>query len=179
MSKAADYFWLAVLLVIVVGILTVTGLIVVPRIKEILPDPRPAASPVPGIDSVGEGDALPRPAEQPFIAEEIERVSGGNMDVLQVTEQGDFAVTLVIWAKENLTETQGVELDKLLASEYPIIRLVNVASVTQRGNMVLVVASASNCVATGIEESPLRCVRDEEVFGGYVIPDEGLVLLND
>ena len=179
MSKAADYFWVTVLAVISVGILVLIGLIVVPKIVELLPDPRPAASPVPGIDSVGEVALPNRPAEQPFIAEEIERISEGNMDVVQVTEHGDFAVTVVIWVKEPLTEAQGVKLDELLASEYPIIRLVNVASITQLGNEVLVLTAAYDCVSTGIETSPLRCVRDEAVAGGYVIPDEALVLLND
>ena len=157
MSKAADYFWVTVLAVISVGILVLIGLIVVPRIKELLPDPRPAASPVPGIDSVGEGESPTGPAEQPFIAEEIESISGGNMDVVQVTEHGDFAVTLVIWVKDPLTEAQGIKLNKLLASEYPIIRLVNVVSITQLGNEVIVVTAAYDCVSTGIEDSPLRC----------------------
>ena len=178
-SRATEYFWLAVLAVIVTGIFVVSGLIIVPRIKEILPDPRPAASPVPGLSSVGEGESPDRPAEQPFIAEEIERVSGGNMDVLQVTEQGDFAVTLVIWTKETPTEAQGRELDALLASEYPIIRLVNVTLVPQLDNMVFVTSTVHDCVSTGIETSPLRCVKDENILGGFVIPDEGLVLLND
>ena len=179
MSKAADYFWVAVMGVIAVGILVLVGLIVVPRIKELLPDPRPPASPVPGISAVGEGESPTRAAEQPFIAEEIERISRGNMDVLHVEEQGDFAVTLVIWVKESLTEAQGTEMDSFLASEHSSTRLVNVSYVSQLDNMVFVVSSAYDCVATGIEESPMRCVEDEAARGGYVIPNEGLDLLND
>ncbi len=178
-SNATDYFLLAVLAVLVVGSLVLAALIIAPKIKAILPTPKPAATEVPGIFSVGEDAPLARTAEQPFIADEIERITNGGTDVLHVEERGDFAVSLVIWVQEDLTEAQAIEMDTLLASEYAIVRLMHAQQRPQLGNMVFIVDSAYDCIAMGDPEAPLRCAPDVDVGQGYLIPDEGLDLLNE
>ncbi len=167
---------LFVLVIAVMGVLVVNNAI---DVAALLPATKPPATTVPGISSVSEDAPPTEAAVQPFIADEIERMSGGSMDVLHAEEQGDFRIILVIWVKEELTEAQGAELDTLLASEYAIARLVYVQYVPQLDNMVFIIHSAYDCVAMGDPEAPVRCTQDQGVTPGYLLPDDGLDLLND
>lgn len=170
-------------LAVFIVVISIMGVMVVNNaldIGRLLPDPKPTATLIPGVSSDEGSVPLVIASEQPFVAEEIERITKGGMDVLHVEEQGDFSATIVIWVKEIPTDAQAQAMDRLIAGERPITRLVNVNAVPQLDNMVFVVMSAYDCIANvSSEEIPLRCVRDESVRPGFVVPDEGLDLLNE
>jgi hypothetical protein len=149
-------------------------------VAALLPDAKPTRTPIPGISSVGENVSPTKPVGQPYIAEEIERISDGKIDLLHIEERGDFSAVIVMWVKGELTDAQFNQIYMLIASEYGISRLVVVASVPQLDNMVFVISKAFDCVSyPDSTEAPLRCAEDQSVLPGYVVPDEGLDLLNE
>lgn len=120
---------------------------------------------------------------QPKLADDIERVSRGAIDVIEILEAGDFHATIVQWVMEPepLSLEQYGEIDQLMADAYQTMRVIVATTIFQDGYEVLVVGHSFDCSRNldpaTLDEYPLQCV-DGDIPQGVAFPDEALRFLN-
>ncbi len=171
--KPKEIFFLAGGLVIVVAVLVMFGMVIAKYVDLPLIGPAPP-TPTP---------AITREA-QPLLADDVERLSKGDIDVVDLRPSGDLSMTMVVYISgEEISEDVFVSINALLAEQFQIVRLINLAIATQSGNEIYVINAIFDCVRNTddetSEEVPLICVLAEEQQTGQVIPDEGIRYLNE
>jgi hypothetical protein len=142
------------------------------------------------LPTIGPAEPTPTPAftreAQPPIADDIERLSRGGFDVVDVFFAGEFTITLAIYVPgEEPSDEEYFDVNVLLADQFQIVRVIDIATETQLGNTIYVINYIYDCIrnpnAETMEAVPLVCAEADDIVGkvGRVIPDIGLRYLNE
>lgn len=173
--KPSEIFWLAVAIVGIVILLGLGGMLLSRYVD---------------LPQFGEPEPTPTPADtreaQPPLADDIERLTKGLFDVIDVAFSGDLTVTIALYIPgEDLDEEGYLVFNSLLASQFQVVRIISVTTVEQLGNPVYVISYVYDCLRNPVPETaeavPLICAdgKDVATLIGKAVPDVGLKYLNE